>query len=204
MDNLMLGAIYLASEKLRAILIVPQVEGCSRSTDSLSLSMVERYETDIKFHADMHFNMVCCWGGGLAERTEFYHYCDIYGLLVWQEFWSTEEIEMVTRDTVNLLRNHPSLALSVGENKQVPLDDINKDLENVLRLNPYFENSNEISKSSEDLSVASKDPSQYLDATRVYIQGPLWDGFANIELCGTPKDLDDFCLESSAGGPDFP
>ena len=27
MENLMLGAIYLASEKLRAILIVPQVEG---------------------------------------------------------------------------------------------------------------------------------------------------------------------------------
>ena len=26
-ENLMLGAIYLASEKLRAILIVPQVEG---------------------------------------------------------------------------------------------------------------------------------------------------------------------------------
>ena len=42
----------------------------------------ECYKTDIKFHADMHFNMTHCWGGGLAERTEFYHYCDIYGLLV--------------------------------------------------------------------------------------------------------------------------
>ena len=26
--------------------------------------------------------MTHCWGGGLAERTEFYHYCDICGL-----FW---------------------------------------------------------------------------------------------------------------------
>ena len=114
---------------------------------------------------------------------------------MWQEFWSTKDVEMVTRyqiqidhdllllcarDTVKLLRNHPSLALLIGENEQVPPDDINKDLENVLRLNPYFENSNEISKSSEDLFAVSKDPSQYFDGTCVYIQGPLWDGFANV------------------------
>nr|POE50061.1 mannosylglycoprotein endo-beta-mannosidase [Quercus suber] len=59
-------------EKLRAILIVPWVEGCSRSTDSLSLSMVV-----IGYY--MNFNMICYWGGGLAERPEYYHYCDIYG-----------------------------------------------------------------------------------------------------------------------------
>ena len=40
------------------------------------------YDIDIKFHVDMDFNMICCWGGGLAERPKFYHYCDIYGLLV--------------------------------------------------------------------------------------------------------------------------
>ena len=68
----------------------------------------------------------------------------------------------------------------VGENEQVPPDDINKALKNDLRLHPYFENSNEISKSSEDLSAVSKDPSQYFDGTRVYIQGSLWDGFANV------------------------
>ena len=83
------------------------------------------------------------------------------------------------RDTVKLLRNHPSLALWVGGNDQVPPDDINKALKNDPRLHPYFENSNEISKSSEDLSAVSKDPSQYLDGTRVYIQGSLWDGFAD-------------------------
>ena len=87
---------------------------------------------------------------------------------------------LCARDTVKLLGNYPSLALWIGENEQVPLDDINKDLENVLRLNPYFENSNEISKSSEDLFAVSKDPSQYFDGTCVYIQGPLWDGFANV------------------------
>ena len=53
-------------------------------------------------------------------------------------------------------------------------------MKNDLRLHPYFENSNEISKSSEALSAVSKDPSQYFDGTRVYIQGSLWDGFANV------------------------
>nr|POE50068.1 mannosylglycoprotein endo-beta-mannosidase [Quercus suber] len=110
----------------------------------------------------------------------------------------------IARDTVKLLRNHPSLALWVGENEQVPPDDINRAWKNDLRLHPYFENSNEISKSSDTLSAVSKDPSQYFDGTRVYIQGSLWDGFANIELHGTPKDLDDFYLESSVGGLDFP
>ena len=50
--------------------------------DGLLRLAKERYKTDIKFHADMHFNMIRCWGGGLAERIEFYPYCDIYGLLV--------------------------------------------------------------------------------------------------------------------------
>ena len=87
---------------------------------------------------------------------------------------------LCARDTVKLLRNHPSLSLWVGENEQVPPDDINKVLKNDLRLHPYFENSNEISKSFEDLSVVSKDPSQYFDGKCVYIQGSLWDGFANV------------------------
>ena len=51
-------------------------------SDGLLRLSDERYKTDIKFHADMNFNMIRCWGGGLAERPEFYHYCDIYGLLV--------------------------------------------------------------------------------------------------------------------------
>ena len=51
-------------------------------SDCLLRFSKERYKTDIKFHADMNLNMIRCWGGGLAERPEFYHYCDVYGLLV--------------------------------------------------------------------------------------------------------------------------
>ena len=51
-------------------------------SDGLLRLSKECYKTDIKFHADMHFNMIHCCDGGLAKRIEFYHYCDIYGLLV--------------------------------------------------------------------------------------------------------------------------
>ncbi|KAM7278691.1 hypothetical protein ACFE04_005825 [Oxalis oulophora] len=165
-------------------------------SDGLLRLSGKRYETDIKFHADMNFNMIRCWGGGLAERPEFYHYCDIYGLLVWQEFWITGDVDgrgvpvsnlngpldhdlflLCARDTVKLLRNHSSLALWVGGNEQIPPKDINTALKNDLKLHPHFENNNETKK--EDLSPSTKDPSQYLDGTRIYVQGSMWDGFAN-------------------------
>ncbi|KAH7667009.1 Mannosylglycoprotein endo-beta-mannosidase protein [Dioscorea alata] len=166
-------------------------------SDGLLRLSKERYMADIKFHADMNFNMMRCWGGGLAERPEFYHYCDIYGLLVWQEFWITGDCDgrgipvsnpngpldhdlflLCARDTVKLLRNHASLALWVGGNEQVPPKDINTALENDLQLHPLFRT--EIAKSEEDLLLKSdQDPSQYLDGTRVYVQGSMWDGFAN-------------------------
>ncbi|KAL5701850.1 mannosylglycoprotein endo-beta-mannosidase [Ranunculus cassubicifolius] len=162
-------------------------------SDGLLRLSEKRYQTDIKFHADMNFNMIRCWGGGLTERPEFYHYCDIYGLLVWQEFWITGDCDgrgdpisnpdgpldhdlflLCATDSIKLLRNHTSLALWVGGNEQTPPDDINTALKSKLKLHPYFD-----SNSLENLDPASDDPSQYLDGTRVYIQGSMWDGFAN-------------------------
>ncbi|KAK2419127.1 mannosylglycoprotein endo-beta-mannosidase [Trifolium repens] len=172
-------------------------------SDGLLRLSKKRYNTDIKFHADMNFNMIRCWGGGLAERPEFYHYCDYYGLLVWQEFWITGDVDgrgvpisnpkgpldhdlflFCARDTVKLLRNHPSLALWVGGNEQTPPDDINAALKIDLRLHPNFESVDKNTKSVGDLSLVlrdptPKDPSQYLDGTRIYIQGSMWDGFAD-------------------------
>ncbi|WOK96144.1 mannosylglycoprotein endo-beta-mannosidase [Canna indica] len=161
-------------------------------SDGLLRLSKKRYMTDIKFHADMNFNMIRCWGGGIAERPEFYECCDIYGLLVWQEFWITGDCDgrgvpisnpngpldhdlflLCARDTVKLLRNHASLALWVGGNEQVPPEDINTALKNDLKLHPLF------GTLAEALSSDPRDPSLYLDGTRVYVQGSMWDGFAN-------------------------
>ncbi|KAL5566078.1 hypothetical protein UlMin_029242, partial [Ulmus minor] len=168
-------------------------------SDGLLRLSRKRYETDIKFHADMNFNMLRCWAGGLAERPDFYHYCDIYGLLVWQEFWITGDVDgrgdpisnpdgpldhdlfmLCARDTVKLLRNHASLALWVGGNEQIPPKDINAALTDDLKLHPFFKNVlNENDESTTESHLAFQDPSQYLDGTRVYIKGSLWEGFAD-------------------------
>lgn len=80
---------------------------------------------------------------------------------------------LCARDTVKLLRNYASLALWVGGNEQIPPEDINTALKNDLKLHPLFD------ATTKDLADDSKDPSQYLDGTRVYIQGSMWDGFAD-------------------------
>ncbi|XP_057515834.1 mannosylglycoprotein endo-beta-mannosidase isoform X1 [Amaranthus tricolor] len=168
-------------------------------SDGLLRLSKKRYQTDIKFHADMNFNMIRCWGGGLAERPEFYHYCDVYGLLVWQEFWITGDVDgrgvpisnpngpldhdlfmLCARDTVKLLRNHASLALWVGGNEQVPPEDINAALKHDLRLHPLFETGHGNGTLIKGLvGMLDTDPSLYLDGTRVYVQGSMWDGFAD-------------------------
>lgn len=80
---------------------------------------------------------------------------------------------------MKLLRNHPSLALWVGGNEQVPPEDINAALKNDLKLHPHFEGRPNYKHSVEEIFPIIKDPSEYLDGTRVYIQGSMWDGFAN-------------------------
>lgn len=75
---------------------------------------------------------------------------------------------------MKLLRNHPSLALWVGGNEQVPPKDINAALEHDLRLHPLFN-----TQMPEHSSEPDQDPSLYLDGTRVYIKGSMWDGFAD-------------------------
>lgn len=108
---------------------------------------------------------------------------------MWQEFWITGDCDgrgipvsnpngpldhdlfkLCARDTIKLLRNHPSLALWVGGNEVIPPKDLNEALETDLKLHPHFQG-NELS--------SSVDPSQYLDGTRIYIRGSLWEGFAD-------------------------
>ncbi|MCO5581965.1 hypothetical protein L7F22_035854 [Adiantum nelumboides] len=165
-------------------------------SDGLLRLSKERYKSDIDLHADMNFNMIRCWGGGITERPEFYENCDRRGLLVWQEFWITGDNNGrgasppsnpewpldhrlfldCAKDTIKLLRNFTSLALWVGGNEQHPAKDLNEGLMDFLRLHPYFKLP-AISENAE-LHKYSSDPSSYLDGTRVYIQGSLWDGFA--------------------------
>jgi beta-mannosidase len=92
---------------------------------------------------DAGVTMLRVWGGGLIESETFYHLCDEYGILVWQEFAQSssgmrsvpsDDPAFVARMTaeaeriVPTRRNHPSLAIWCGGNELqradgVPLTD---------------------------------------------------------------------------------
>lgn len=97
----------------------------------------EAYETAIKLHKDLNYNMIRLWTGCVTD-DEFYDYCDEYGIMVWDDFWLYVAYNEVAQpkafkanalDKVRRLRNHASIALWCGANETHP----NPDLDGYLR-----------------------------------------------------------------------
>jgi hypothetical protein len=98
-------------------------------------------EPYFKLSRDANFTMIRNWTGESTEEV-FYDLCDEYGLLVWNDFWtSTENYNLVPDDTqlflanakdvVHRFRNHPSLAIwcprnegFVPPNLEIPLAEM--------------------------------------------------------------------------------
>jgi len=125
------------------------------ASDAMLRLSPERYEAEVRMHAEMNMNMIRIWGGAMLERPEFYEACDKYGLLVWQDFWVSGDCngrwldprkkESQARrqvypddhslfissaiDQIKMLRNHPSLYMWCGGNEFPPPPDINEKLE---------------------------------------------------------------------------
>ena len=97
----------------------------------------KEYETVIKLHKDLNYNMIRLWTGCVTD-DEFYDYCDQYGIMVWDDFWiyvaynnvaQPEAFKANALDKVRRLRNHASIALWCGANETHP----NPDLDSYLR-----------------------------------------------------------------------
>ena len=113
------------------------------ASDAMLRLNTQRYDAEVKMHADMNMNMIRVWGGSITERPEFYDACDRYGIMVWQDLWITgdcngrwpdkNKAETQERrreypdnqtlfvksfaDQVKMLRNHPSLFMWCGGNE---------------------------------------------------------------------------------------
>ena len=79
----------------------------------------KEYETKIRLHKEMNYNMIRLWTGCVTD-DEFYDYCDKYGIMVWNDFWlyvaynevaQPEAFKANALDKVKRLRNHPSIAI---------------------------------------------------------------------------------------------
>ncbi len=88
----------------------------------------KEYETKVKLHKDMNYNMIRLWTGCVTD-DEFYDYCDKYGIMIWDDFWlyvayndveQPEVFKANALDKVRRLRNHPSIAIWCGANETHP------------------------------------------------------------------------------------
>lgn len=86
------------------------------------------YYTQTYMAKRSNLNMLRVWGGGLYADDAFYKYCDLNGILVWQDFMFAcamypsdgsffYNIKEEAEYQVQRLRNHPCLALWCGNNE---------------------------------------------------------------------------------------
>ena len=88
----------------------------------------DKYRHLLQSVRDANMNMLRVWGGGIYERDDFYDLCDELGILVWQDFMFgcslypgdqafLDNVRHEAIDNVKRLRNHPSIAVWVGNNE---------------------------------------------------------------------------------------
>ena len=91
------------------------------------------YDTKLRFHRDLHFNMIRNWMGMTPDEA-FYAACDSYGIMVWDEFWlnssgglpaDLDVFKANAIEKIKTFRNHPSIALWCAENEATPPAAIN-------------------------------------------------------------------------------
>lgn len=100
----------------------------------------KEYETKIRLHKEMNYNMIRLWTGCVTD-DEFYDYCDQYGIMVWDDFWlyvaynevaQPEAFKENALDKVKRLRNHPSIAIWCGANETHPAPELDNYLREIV------------------------------------------------------------------------
>jgi hypothetical protein len=91
------------------------------------------YETMVRFHREMNFNIIRNWMGMTPDEA-FYGMCDKYGMMVWDEFWlnsmggpprDTAVFEANAVDKIKQFRNHACVCLWCGDNEGAPPKPLN-------------------------------------------------------------------------------
>jgi hypothetical protein len=94
------------------------------------------YDTKLRFHREMHFNMIRNWMGMTADAA-FYDACDKYGIMVWDEFWLNSRGQVPSDiplynanviEKIKQVRNHPCVAFWCADNEGTPEPEINDGL----------------------------------------------------------------------------
>lgn len=147
----------------------------------------KEYDTKVRLHQEMHFNMIRNWLGSTTD-DEFYEACDKYGILVWDDFWLNsnpnlpEDIHCFNYNAIEKIkrvRNHPCIAMWCGNNEGWPEPPLNNWLqENIATFDAndrrYQPNSHEGDLSGSGL-WGNHDPRWYFTAYPTSLGGtPGW------------------------------
>lgn len=120
----------------------------------------EEYETKVKLHKDMNYNMIRLWTGCVTDDA-FYSYCDKYGIMVWDDFWlyvayndvaNDQDFKTNALDKIKRLRNHPSIALWCGANETHPKPELDNYLRSIVALEDHNDRMYKSSSNQDGLS----------------------------------------------------
>ncbi len=131
------------------------------------------YDTKVRFHKEMNFNMIRNWIGSTTDE-EFYEACDKYGIMVWDDFWLNSNPNL-PRDVSNFnanviekirrFRNHPSIAVWCGDNEGWPEAPLNSWIKEDIRTydggDRYYQANSHAGNLSGSGPWANKDPRYY-------------------------------------------
>ena len=115
--------------------------------DATSRNTAYDYDTKIRLHRDLNFNMIRNWVGQTNDAA-FYEACDRYGVMVWDDFWLANPVDgpepfdptmfmTNAEDKLKKVRRHPSVALYCGRNEGYPTEPLKSALPALVqRLDP--------------------------------------------------------------------
>ncbi len=120
-------------------------------SESMLRYRAREYETAMRYHRDLHFNMIRNWVGMTGDEA-FYDAADRNGIVIWQDFWLANPWDGPNPDDNGLflanakdyllrIRNHASLGLFCGRNEGFPpqpIDDGLRTLVATLQPNSHY------------------------------------------------------------------
>jgi hypothetical protein len=111
--------------------------------DAMKRVSRERLEPFFRLEQEAHLTMIRNWCGQSTEEV-FFDLADEYGLMVWNDFWTSTQnwnlqpgdLELWlanAEDTIKRFRNHPSIVIWCGRNEGVPPPYLNEGLDALVR-----------------------------------------------------------------------
>ena len=99
------------------------------------------YDTKVRFHREMNFNIIRNWMGMTPDEA-FYAACDKYGIMVWDELWlnsmggKPRDLPVFSDNAIEKIkqfRNHACIALWCGDNEGTPFEPLNSWLRDTVQ-----------------------------------------------------------------------